>query len=314
MEFLKWLFTSTIVGIAGIFGVQHSNQELRAPTDFNTPVIEQRTSIDAHTETNALVQTSDDTNKKIVKVPPSSALVASQAEIAQKCVAKNEDYGLDYISANARLNCSVIVSTLQRGACDIAPQNEVSLLQRVLTYYNGFIDKSTLSGGIFGSLTEKYLVEFQEKNNVSATGIVDAQTRPQLMEFCLKLKASAQKRVSQEYANLQEAQAVLANDQKIQLIRTLAPFVLAVKSSARSDIPHAKSFVANWGDTILGTQRLIDEVQNRKVDTTSIEEMSSATNNIQAIWGDIGRKQAQLLEAYRTIPQAELTILNANAL
>ncbi len=92
-----------------------------------------------------------------------------------------DDYGTG--TTQAGVYCPKLATTLQKGSRDASTRNQVSELQAFLTdYYN--LDENIVTGGFFGNLTHKYLVQFQQEQGLPTIGIVGPLTRAKIARVC----------------------------------------------------------------------------------------------------------------------------------
>lgn len=101
------------------------------------------------------------------------------ASYAEALVAQvPDDYGTD-----SNLYCPQLTQTLKRSMRDATTGGQVSELQTFLSdYFN--LDEEEYVTGFFGRSTHRYLVEFQQKNNLPAFGIAGVLTRAKIAEVC----------------------------------------------------------------------------------------------------------------------------------
>jgi PKD repeat protein len=81
--------------------------------------------------------------------------------------------------------CPTLSQTLVRGMRDslTRPSGQVSELQTFITdYYN--LNENLVVGGYFGRLTQQYVVQFQQENNLPSYGIVGTLTRAKIAQLC----------------------------------------------------------------------------------------------------------------------------------
>ena len=98
-------------------------------------------------------------------------LVAPAVSLAQTA----DDYGTGATASNT-VYCPNLTSTIQRGSLDTGSGGQVSRLQAFLTdYYN--LSDGLVSGGYFGKLTQKYVIQFQTEQGLPAYGIRSEERR-----------------------------------------------------------------------------------------------------------------------------------------
>ncbi len=99
-----------------------------------------------------------------------------------------DDYGNGSTSG---VICPNLVSTIQRGSRDATTGGQVSELQSFITdFYN--LDDGVISGGFFGKLTQKYVVQFQKEQGLPSFGIVGQLTRAKIATLCNQTSTGTQ--------------------------------------------------------------------------------------------------------------------------
>ena len=90
-----------------------------------------------------------------------------------------DDYGT---GTSAGGYCPNLSTTFVRGATDASTNGQVTELQRFLTdYYE--IDQDIIVG-IFGRITQSYVIRFQQEQGLPAFGIVGSMTRAEIASVC----------------------------------------------------------------------------------------------------------------------------------
>jgi peptidoglycan hydrolase-like protein with peptidoglycan-binding domain len=111
-------------------------------------------------------------NKKVITALFSSLLLVTQISFAQ--VTDDTPSGVD-------INyCPRLVSTFQRGATDNTTNGQVTELQK---FFEDYFDVKLVSG-IFGRVTQGYVMRFQKENNLPAYGLVGFLTRSKIANVC----------------------------------------------------------------------------------------------------------------------------------
>lgn len=84
-------------------------------------------------------------------------------------------------TAQERLFCPTTKTIIRRGH----KGDEVKTIQKILREKLNLSDNDLLVTGSFGKVTEKYIKEFQKRNNILPTGMVGNLTRKKIYENCV---------------------------------------------------------------------------------------------------------------------------------
>lgn len=122
------------------------------------------------------------------------------------------------------LNPPVLISNLQRGTGG----SEVRLLQEFLLTLPGIYPEKLVTG-YFGSLTERAVKKFQERNGIEMTGVVGPLTRAKINEFLLKsVGVSGAIPAGRPVSPVIEK---IITDQPLNLVATTAPVQLVATTT-----------------------------------------------------------------------------------
>ncbi len=92
-----------------------------------------------------------------------------------------DDYGTG--ETTNTIYCPALTSTLQKGSRDATTRGQVSELQVFLTDYFD-LNENVVVGGLFGKLTQQYLIKFQKAEGLPAQGIAGSMTRAKIAQVC----------------------------------------------------------------------------------------------------------------------------------
>lgn len=85
---------------------------------------------------------------------------------------------------STNLYCPNLTSRLVRGNTDNNTNGQVSELQKFLRSYFDLTDNQLLVTGLFGRLTQNFVITFQKENGLPAYGIVGSVTRSKIASKC----------------------------------------------------------------------------------------------------------------------------------
>lgn len=81
--------------------------------------------------------------------------------------------------------CPQISTVLYSGLKDSGTNMQVSELQKFLKSYFSLEDNKFIVCGVYGAITKKYVIEYQNANNIKATGVVGNITKNSILANCV---------------------------------------------------------------------------------------------------------------------------------